>query len=113
MMNARGHLFCFSAPLRRIRQWSLPLALILTALGAPVGSVAQELPTASPEDVGMSSERLDRLTDALQQYVEDDRLPGAVVMVLRDGHVVYHEAVGNQDIEAGAPMRGDAIFRIA
>lgn len=34
-------------------------------------------------------------------------------MVLRDGRIVYHEAVGNQDIEAGAPMRPDAIFRIA
>lgn len=113
MTNARGYRLDFCAPPRRTRTWSLASALILTALWAPVGAVAQELPTASPEDVGMSSERLERLTDALQQYVEDDRLPGAVAMVLRDGHVVYHEAVGNQDIEAGAPMRGDAIFRIA
>ncbi len=87
--------------------------LLAITLATPPSLRSQELPSAAPEDVGMSSERLGRLTDALQQYVEEGRIPGAVAMVLRDGRVVYHEAVGNRDIEAGAPMRGDAIFRIA
>lgn len=61
----------------------------------------------------MSSERLDRLTTALDQYVDDERLPGVVVRVHRAGSVVYEEAVGFRDREAGAPMRSDALFRIA
>ena len=61
----------------------------------------------------MSSSRLDRLTGALQKYVHTDRIPGAVAMVLRDGRVVYHEAVGKLDIEADVPMGQDVIFRIA
>src|SRR5688572_4911183 len=74
---------------------------------------AQELPTVSPESVGMSSERLERLTDGLQAYVEGGRLAGAVTIVLRDGKVVYEESVGQRDIESQSPMSTDAIFRIA
>ena len=87
--------------------------LVLAALSTALPTHAQELPSAEPEEVGMSSERLLRLTHALQAYVDEGRLPGVVAMVLRNGRVVYHEAVGNRDIEAGAPMRPDAIFRIA
>lgn len=82
-------------------------ALLVTPL------CGQELPHARPEDVGMSSERLGHLTDALHRYVEQDRLPGAVAMVVRRGHVVYAEAVGYRDRESESPMRMDAIFRIA
>lgn len=89
---------------------SLPLVL---ALLASVPARGQELPVAEPEDVGMSSERLERLTGALATYVEEDRLPGAVAMIVRDGTVVYHEAVGRRDREAGDAMSPDAIFRIA
>ncbi len=61
----------------------------------------------------MSTPRLDRLTTALERYVEQDRLPGAVVMVLRNGKIVYEESVGFRDMELRAPMQTDAIFRIA
>jgi CubicO group peptidase (beta-lactamase class C family) len=61
----------------------------------------------------MSVERLERLTAALNAYVTADRLPGAVAMVLRDGQVVYSQAVGFRDRESASPMRTDAIFRIA
>lgn len=74
---------------------------------------AQEIPTAPPEAVGMSAERLGRLTSALQSYIDDGRLPGVAVTVLRRGSVVYSEALGSRDLEANAPMRTDAIFRIA
>jgi len=86
-----------------------PLFALL--VGAPL--VAQELPRTSPESVGMSSERLDRLTAAVTRYVEEGRLAGAVTTVLRDGNVVYDEAVGYRDREAGSRMTTDAIFRIA
>jgi CubicO group peptidase (beta-lactamase class C family) len=74
---------------------------------------AQELPWAAPEAIGMSAEGLDRLTDALQGYIDEGRLPGVVATVLRHGNVVYSEALGRRDLEADVPMRTDAIFRIA
>jgi CubicO group peptidase (beta-lactamase class C family) len=86
---------------------------MLTVLLSSAPLAAQELPRSAPESVGMSSERLGRLTAALERYVEEGRLAGAVTTVLKDGNVVYDEAVGYRDREAGAPMTTDAIFRIA
>ncbi len=56
------------------------------------------------------SANLDRF---LQAYVDSNRVAGAVVLVLRDGNVVYDKAVGWADREAKRPMTSDAIFRIA
>ena len=95
--------------MRAVRGIVLPLMLVLGA-GA---TSAQELPRALPESVGMSSEGLERLGEVLGQYVEDGRLPGAVAMVVRDGRVVFSEAVGYRDVEAADPLGTDAIFRIA
>mgnify|MGYP002623762089 CR=1 FL=1 len=75
--------------------------------------VGQELPASTPESVGLSAQRLARLTGVLEEYVDEGRLPGAVVMVLRDGRVAHTGAVGWQDVEGRVPMRTDAIFRIA
>lgn len=86
-------------------------ALALAATWA-TDAVAQALPRASPESVGMSTERLGKLTAALQQEVADKRLPGAVVMVARKGKLVYSQAFGGLNNAAGSPMTEDAIFRI-
>jgi len=86
-------------------------ALALAAAWA-TDAVAQALPRASPESVGMSTERLGKLTAALQQEVADKRLPGAVVMVARKGKLVYSQAFGGLNNAAGSPMTEDAIFRI-
>jgi CubicO group peptidase (beta-lactamase class C family) len=88
------------------------LALLLYALVA-VPVAAQELPRARPEEVGMSSARLERLTGTFQRYVDDQRLAGAVVLVARQGKVIYVKTFGARDRESNAPMREDAIFRIA
>ena len=74
---------------------------------------AQDLSPAVPESVGVSSERLSRLDRAMQSYVDDDQLAGAVVLVARKGHTVYHKAFGRRDLESGATMTKDTIFRIA
>jgi CubicO group peptidase (beta-lactamase class C family) len=79
---------------------------------AGIACVAQPLPTASPESVGMSSERLGKITAALQNEVKDKRLPGAVVMVARKGKLVYSQAVGDLNNAAGGAMKPDSIFRI-
>jgi CubicO group peptidase (beta-lactamase class C family) len=74
---------------------------------------AQELPIAQPETVGISSERLEYLSDALQEYVDDGELVGAVALVARRGKVVYLEAFGQRDRESASLMQSNTIFRIA
>ena len=75
---------------------------------------AQGLPKAThPEDVGFSSERLKRLTSVFQTDVDKGTIPGAVVLIARNGKVAYLEAFGFQDREKKVPMSTDAIFRIA
>ena len=74
---------------------------------------AQEFSTAIPEEVGMSSERLGYLTTALEEYVAEGRLAGAVTTIIRRGQVVYNEAVGYRDREESEVMQSNAIFRIA
>ena len=79
-------------------QRSVRLLLILM-LVALVGTAALAAPQrAAPEAVGMSGERLARITGLMQSYVDDGRLAGVVTMVGRHGRVVYHEAgKGPQD----------------
>ena len=99
-----------TTPQRRLRPL-VPLVLAFVLVAQPL--FAQGLTSAKPEAVGMSSARLERLTDALQTYVDDGRLGGAVAIVARRGKIAYLQAVGYRDKEAGAAMAPDAIFRIA
>jgi len=71
-----------------------------------------DLPTAQPEEVGLSSERLARIRPAIQRYVDKQLIPGAVTLVARHGNVVHVDAIGLRDVEAGNPMTNDTIFRI-
>ncbi len=87
------------------------LALAILALACAT-AIAAPLPEARPEDVGISSERLDRLGAALQRGVDAKELPGAVVLVARDGKLVYQKALGMQDAARNVPMALDSIFRI-
>jgi CubicO group peptidase (beta-lactamase class C family) len=87
----------------------LGAALSLIAAGT---SFAQGLSPAKPEQVGMSAQRLARVSEVLKQEVEQGRLPGVVVMVARKGKVVYTDAFGFQDPAAKTPMRADTVFRI-
>ncbi len=88
-------------------------AVAVTALAAfATTAFAQALPKATPESVGMSTERLRKITGAFQQEVADKKLPGAVVMVARKGKLVYSESFGSLNNAAGAPMQADSIFRL-
>jgi CubicO group peptidase (beta-lactamase class C family) len=73
---------------------------------------AQELPSAKPESVGLSSERLERISKTVQKSIDDKRVAGAVTLVMRHGQVAWFKAQGMQDREAGKPMKTDSIFRI-
>ena len=94
---------------------SLAAAAVLGLLAAPgiARPEAEDLPTAKAEDVGMSSERLARLSAALDGYAERDELAGGVVLVARRGRVVLHHAFGDRDREPADPMETGDIFRIA
>jgi len=92
----------------------LPLLFVLlSAVLAAVAASAADLPTATPEEVGLSSSRLARITETLRADVEAGRIPGAVVIVARKGRIAYAEAVGFRDKAAGSRMTMDSIFRIA
>jgi CubicO group peptidase (beta-lactamase class C family) len=84
-------------------------ALALTVVGA---AGAAELPTAKPESVGLSSERLARITDVFAADTKSGRLSGAVLAIVRDGKLAYFKAIGERDPASHAPMRGDEVFRL-
>jgi CubicO group peptidase (beta-lactamase class C family) len=79
---------------------------------APSAAATMPRRGAAPA-AGFSAERLARIDAVLQQYVDENRLAGAVALVLRDGQTVYEKAVGSSDKEANRKMTTDAIFRIA
>jgi len=66
-----------------------------------------------PEEVGFSSQRLERITEAFQREVDSLAIPGAVVLVARDGKVAYEKTFGYQNREERVPMTAQSIFRIA
>jgi hypothetical protein len=72
----------------------------------------QALPTALPQTLGFDTDRCHSIGAVLQREVDIGRLPGAVVLLARKGRVVLHQALGQQDPQAGIAMGKDAIFRI-
>lgn len=73
---------------------------------------AQRLPSAAPEAVGISSERLARIDRVFGAHVAEGRIAGAMGMIIRHGKVAYLSQWGMRDVEAGDPLEADDIFRI-
>ena len=95
------------------------LAAILMTAGAGLRGAPADLPemdgvpTAEPESVGMSSERLERLERVMQGYVDRSDVAGVVTLVARRGKVVHFAAAGRRDVEQQRPMTHDTVFRMA
>jgi CubicO group peptidase (beta-lactamase class C family) len=95
-------------------------ALLLLSLLVPVWAHAQEearsgvnpsyFPSAAPEDVGMSSERLQAAMAQVEEWVEESRIMGGILIVVRHGQLVFHEAVGINDRERGTELQRDDIL---
>lgn len=85
------------------------VVLLMVVTGAALG---QGLPVASPESVGLSAERLERIGAAVERQIEEKRLAGAVTLVARKGRAAWFKAQGMMDVESGKRMQPDAIFRI-
>lgn len=88
--------------------YALVLAISLVSLLAGKGLVS-----TTPEKVGMSSDRLERIDTVFENYIEEGQLPGAVVLIARKGRIAHFEAYGQSNVESETPMGKDAIFRIA
>ena len=71
------------------------------------------LPFANPDEVGMSSERLKLIRPMIQDYIDQQLIPGAVSMVARRGKIVHFDVQGHQNVEKKIPMTKETIFRIA
>jgi len=78
-----------------------------------VALTAASLPSDKPEAVGLSSERLQRINQMIQRYIDAGEITGAITMVSRRGKVAHFESQGQMDLEKTTPMRKDAVFRIA
>ena len=99
------------------RLTTLTILLVLLALGCssgldPDAPAAGEIPKVDPAQVGLSQERLDRITAALQADVDRGHLAGAIGVVARRGKIGYWQTVGMADRENGRAMSDDTIFRI-
>lgn len=86
-----------------------PLEVPLVAQSKP--HVALDMTPATPESVGFSTERLDRLHQLIQDEVNQKALAGAVTILARHGKVVEYRTYGQRDLASGAPMTKDVIFR--
>ena len=85
-------------------------ALVLALSAAYAGS--KDAKAVTPENVGLSSDRLARLTRAMQDNIDQKKTGGIVVLVARHGSVIYHKAFGMADIESGKKMQTDHLFRL-
>jgi CubicO group peptidase (beta-lactamase class C family) len=106
-MNQETCRYYASTPVRVCVRVVLAACLLVHLIAS-----AQELPVAKPESVGLSSERLERIGEAVQREIDKKRIAGAVTLVGRRGHIAWFKAQGMMDRESGKPMRSDAIFRI-
>jgi CubicO group peptidase (beta-lactamase class C family) len=90
----------------------LLLCALLLTFFLPLAASSDPLPTAPPESVGLSPERLKRITDMLNLGIAKGEIPGAVLLIARQGKIAYFEAMGSLDPEQKTPMTKDGIFRI-
>ncbi|MGH7616356.1 MAG: serine hydrolase domain-containing protein [Gemmatimonadaceae bacterium] len=87
------------------------LAIVAALALVPSGAVGQKV--GDPARLGFDPPRLARIDTFMQHAVDDNRIAGAVALVMRDGEIVYERAFGWADKEAGRRMTTDAMFRIA
>jgi CubicO group peptidase (beta-lactamase class C family) len=89
---------------------SVAVALFVSVL---VLRSAAETVIAKPEDVGLSGERLARITEMMKRHIAAGEISGGVTLVARHGRIVHLDSVGVTDVDSKTPMAKDAVFRIA
>jgi len=91
----------------------LPVAAAALLVSALALRPAAETAMAKPEDVGLSSERLARITEMMKRHIAAGEISGGVTLVARHGKIVHLEAAGVTDVDSKTPMAKDSVFRIA
>lgn len=91
----------------------IPALLLCSLVAAHGQSVKTLAPAASPREAGFAADRLTRIDQLIDGYVKNEWIPGAVVLIVRNGKVVYHKSYGYRNSETKAPLKKDDIFRIA
>jgi CubicO group peptidase (beta-lactamase class C family) len=97
---------------RRYRLIAPALLVLLVASPRAAEKSARDLAPASPESVGISSERLHRLDNAMKHLVDEKQVAGLVTLLERHGKIVDFNAFGLRSVKAGDPLQKDSIFRI-
>jgi len=92
---------------------SCALLVVLAAAGLSAGAAGSVPSVSKAEDVGFSTERLQRVHEAVARHIEAKDVSGAVTLVARRGKIVEFDAQGLADIESKKPMMKDSIFRLA
>jgi CubicO group peptidase (beta-lactamase class C family) len=90
-----------------------PLIGLIVAPALALSLGAASIPSGKPEDVGLSSERLQRITTTIRDHIAAGDVAGVVTLVARRGRIAHFEAQGSANIESKRPMTRDAIFRLA
>jgi CubicO group peptidase (beta-lactamase class C family) len=85
---------------------------VVLATALVTASLYAATPTVRPEEVGLSADRLKRVTELMQRLIDAKTFSGAVTLVARNGRIAHFEAQGLMDLESKKPMQKDAIFRI-
>lgn len=95
----------------RTRSGLVSLATAMLCFMLAANLVAKDIKTAAPESIGLSSERLARLSKAMQDDIDQKKTGGIVILIARHGSIVYHRAFSMADIESGKKMQTDNLFR--
>jgi CubicO group peptidase (beta-lactamase class C family) len=88
------------------------IAIVIVFIILSTLTFAQVLPTTTPEDVGLSTERLNRIKPLMQKHIDDGTTAGILTMIARQGKIAHLEMVGMRDIANNKPITENTIFRI-
>ena len=91
-----------------LTRWALVALVCVVSAGSLSGAGA----TAKPEDVGLSSERLQQVNALVKRHLDAKSFAGAVTLVARNGRIAHLQAHGIADLESKQPMKTDSMFRI-
>ena len=91
-----------------MKRITLPFLLALVLLAPPVA--AEDINIVRPEEVGLSTSRLERISNLMRNTIEEKKMAGAVALVARHGKIAYLQAFGRADTDK--PMNRDTLFRV-
>lgn len=92
-----------------MKRFAMSVLALLLLVGT---ALSQEVPTGTPESVGLSSEKLKKVDAVVEDLIARKKLAGAIVMVAKDGRIAFTGVYGKMNLETDQPMKEDAIFRI-